>query len=233
MKDYFKNHPLGKIGLFVIPIIIFIILMEMFFPDLAPEGFQSFILAFEFAQTPADINNLFGNLSAEEIWKTDVGNYLDYGYMILYTSLLISAFNKLAKELNIKYLRIGIYISILVFLSDFIENIFLLKLTTNYLDSGQEAEMISNLHFLNIFTWAKWFSLSILFALLYSIFYKEKWYIKIPMVVFLFPLLYLIASPERTPEMLTNFTNAIFCCFAVLVLFLFITPKKWLEKNRR
>lgn len=233
MKNYFNNYPLSKIGLLVIPVIILIVLMEIYFPDSVPEGFQSFILAFEFAKTPDDINTLLEPLTPEEIWKTDVGNVLDYGYMIFYVSLLIAIFKVLSKKLNIKYLKMGVYISIIVFLGDFFENIFLLKLTDNYSDSVQENEMISNLHFLQIFTWIKWYSLTILFALFYSIFYKEKWYLKIPMVVFLFPLLYIIASPERTPEMLTNFTNSIFFCFAVLVLFLFITPKKWIEKNRR
>ncbi len=232
MINFFKNHPFAKTGLISLPLIVFVIVMGFLFPKYESNGFGSFIIAFEFAKTPFDINALLEPLSRDEVRKVNIGNYIDYGFMITYTVFLITSFWRCSEQLNKKFIKTGIYIAMIVLIADFIENIFLLKLTDNYVNISSQSDMISNLYYLKIFTWIKWFSLSILFTVFYSIFYNEKWHIGIPAVVFLFPLLYLIASPSRTPEMLTTFTNSILLCFACLVLFLFITPKKWIEKNR-
>ncbi|QGY47066.1 hypothetical protein GM418_26415 [Maribellus comscasis] len=226
MKNYFKNYPLAKTGFFVIPLVVFTIVMGIFFPESAPEHFSSFIIAFEFAQSPDDINLLLSPLSAKEIRQVDVGNYLDFGFMIVYTALLIKAFEKCAQLLDKKILKTGIFIAIVVLISDVAENIFLLRLTSNHINQSLNSEIMSNLDYLKIFTWTKWISLSVLFTFFYALVYNLRWLFKIIGVIFLFPLLYLIAAPEQSPEMLSNFTNSIFLCFFTLIIFLFLYRKK-------
>lgn len=231
MKNYFKKHPLAKTGLLGVPLIIFVIFMGFFFPRKAPENFGSFIVAFEFAKTPAELRMLFDPLTLEEVQKIDIGNYLDFGFMITYSTLLVVAFWKLSQLFNKKFLKAGVFIAIVILISDFFENLFLLRLTENYLNFSMEGEIISNLNYLSIFTWTKWISLSVIFSLFYTVFYKQKWYLEIPAAIFLFPLLYFIASPGRTPEILTNFTNSVFFCFACFIMFLIVSPKKWIERT--
>ncbi len=215
----------------VIPLLFFILLMGQFFPKEAPEGFSSFIVAFEFVQTPADLQLLLGNFSANTIHKIEVGNFLDYGFMLTYTTLLILSFLKFSKTFNKKWLKLGAGMAIIIFLADFSENIFLLRLTDNFLNSAPEKMIVSNLTRLHIFTWIKWSVLAVAFSLIYAIFYKKKWYIGIVGIVFIFPLLLLIAAPEYTPKILTIFTNAIFLCFALLIVYLFVYRKKRHKKN--
>jgi hypothetical protein len=229
MKHYFQTHPFSKIGILVIPILLFNLLMGQCFPKAAPEKFSSFIVAFEFARTPEDIHTLFGDLTVKAIHKIDIGNYLDFGFMVTYTTLLILSFLKFSKELNKKWLKSGIVLAVIVFLGDFTENIFLLRLTDNFLTSSPENTIISNLAGLHVFTWIKWAGLSICFTLLYSLFYKNKWFAKVTGVIFLLPLLFLFAMPDRSPQWLTIFTNLIFLCFTILIVYLFVyrkTPDK-------
>jgi hypothetical protein len=208
-------------GILAIPLIIFIILMGQYFPAEAPEGFSSFIVAFEFARTPADIQLLFSGLPETVIRNVDVGNYLDYGFMITYTTLLILSFLKFSKELNKKWLKLGAIIAIGVFVADFTENIFLLRITDNFLASAPGDTISSNLTGLHFFTWLKWGGLSVSFALFYPLFFRKKWYVGIAGVVFLLPLLFLLGIPKQSPFWLTIFTNLIFLCFAILIFYLF------------
>ncbi|HKI87716.1 MAG TPA: hypothetical protein VKA38_01730 [Draconibacterium sp.] len=231
MKNYFQTHPFWKIGVLIIPLVLFIFLMGRFFPKEAPEGFSSYIVAFEFAKTPADLQQLLGNLPKKAIHKIDVGNLLDFGFMATYTALLILSFLRFSKEFSKKWLKLGVVLAIIILLGDFTENIFLLRLTDNFLTSAPEETIVSNLSRLHIFTWIKWGTLAVAFFLLYTIFYRKKWYIEIVGVTVIFPLLFLIATPKHTPQILTVFTNSIFLCFAVLMVYLFVYQKKVHKKS--
>ena len=117
---YFKKHPFAITGLFAIPLLVFIGLMGDYFPLKTPEGYQSFIVAFEFAQTIQDINVLFSSLSEIEIQKIDIGNYIDFGFMLTYSLFLISLFKKASKEFNKKWLAAGILLAVIALFSHFI-----------------------------------------------------------------------------------------------------------------
>ena len=136
---YFKNHPFAKSGLLAIPLLIFIVLMGDYFPKKTPEGFQSFIVAFEFAQSIQDLNVLFSGLSAEEIQKIDIGNYFDFGFMLTYSIFLISLFRKASKEFKRKWLITGILFSVIALFSDFFENLILLEITKVYSTNLNES----------------------------------------------------------------------------------------------
>ena len=226
MKNYFQTHPFSKTGMLAIPLLLFTLLMGQFFPKEAPEGFSSFIIAFEFAQTPADLEQLLGNLSAKAIHKIDVGNYLDFGFMLTYTTLLILSFLNFSKERNKKWLKLGVIPAIIVLLGDFTENIFLLRLTDNYLSAAPDEIVLLNLTRLHISTWIKWGSLSVCFALIASLFFNMKWYNKVTGIVFLLPLLLLMTMMDHRPYMLSFYTNSIFLCFILLTVYLFVFRKE-------
>ena len=230
MKNYFQTHPFSKVGLLVIPLLFFIILMGQFFPNKAPEEFSSFIIAFEFAKIPADIQQLFNGLNEKIIRNVNIGNYLDYGFMATYTLLLALSSLKFSKEFDKKWLRMGIFLAMLAFIGDFTENIYLLRLSDDFLAKASKESFISNLACLHFFTWLKWGGLSVCFAFLSYLFFKGKWYSKIVGVTFMLPLLFLLTIPGNRPQMLTIFTNIIFLCFTLLIVYLFIYQK---EKHKK
>ncbi|KAF0236820.1 MAG: hypothetical protein FD181_2426 [Prolixibacteraceae bacterium] len=48
MKNYFHSHPFAKIGILAVPMLFFMILMEILFQKLQNHEFQSFIIDFGF-----------------------------------------------------------------------------------------------------------------------------------------------------------------------------------------
>ncbi len=226
MNGYFKTHPLAKTGLIGVLLLLFVVVMGMFFPKGAFNKYDSFILAFEFAKTPDDIKLIFNGLTSETIRNIDIGNYVDYGFMLAYSTLLGLAFYLFSKENRLHWLKYGIILVTIIFTSDFIENIFLLRLTGNVLNTSAEAVIISNLKFLSIITYSKWTGLAVAFFILYAFFYFQRWYFEVLGIFFLLPLLYFIATPQHSPENLSVFTNLIFLSFAILVMFFFLFKKK-------
>lgn len=226
MKKYFQTHPLAKTGFLGIPLLFFVILMGTYFPKHAPEGFQSFIIAFEFTKTSQNLFDLFKNLSDSEIHKINIGNFLDYGFMFTYTALLIISFWKFSILLKKKILQFGILLPILVFIFDFSENIFLLRLSENVVNADEQSMIINNLFYLNLFTWSKWITLALIFFILYSVYSKQNMIYKILGIIFLFPLIFAIVASKRTPESLSIFTSSIFLAFALLIVYLFIFRKE-------
>ena len=196
--------------------------MGLFFPKEVSGEFQSFIIAIEFAKTPDDLNKLFQHLNSTLIQKIDIGNYIDFGFMTIYSLLLVLSLLQFSKILNIKFLRFGIVLPLIALAGDFAENIVLLRLTDNYLKAAENSIILANLKLLNIFTWSKWILLSMTFFILYSVFFKMKWYYKNVGIIFLFPLLFFIADTQRTPTTLSIFTNSIFLAFTFLIIYLFI-----------
>ncbi len=82
INEYFQTHPFSKIGLMAVPMLALMIVMEFYFPKVNPEGFQSFIVAFEFVKTPDQIHQFLNNLDANDLRNINIGNYIDFGFMI-------------------------------------------------------------------------------------------------------------------------------------------------------
>ena len=97
MEDYFNTHPFAKIGILAVPLVIFMILMEIFFPKLHHEEYHSFITAFEFARTPADLHTLFNGFTDETFRNVDIGNYIDFGFRLLTPFFWFFSFGKRTK----------------------------------------------------------------------------------------------------------------------------------------
>ena len=226
MMNIFKNRPFSINGLLAVPILFFTIIMGSYFPKIAPdEGFKSFILAFEFAQTPEETNSLFENLSEETIKNINTGIYIDYGFMVVYSLFLMLFFIKSTQISNVKWLLGGIPLTIVIFLGDFFENIFLLKITHIYSSGLNKTMLESILQDLNIITWIKWEGLAIAFLMISIYLFKGKWLSKIGAIFCILPFLLSFIALNNSPFVLSLFTLSIFVGFGVLIFYSFLFRK--------
>jgi hypothetical protein len=222
--NFKKSHPFFYIGLLGIILIAFGLILPGFFPKEAkmPKGFNSPIIYFEFIKTPDEVKDFFGvsdsgEFDRELAVKMDLGNKIDFGFMLVYSAFLFFLFLKLAKISNKKWLRLGMFLAVIALLGDFFENIQLLSITSN-LKSG---EYITQLSLLKIFTWIKWNSLVINFLLFVPFFFIQKSISHIITYIMAIPfVLGLIAFINR------GFVNELFAksisaCFLVMICFCF------------
>ncbi len=233
MKNYLKNHPFAIIGLMAIPMLIFTVIMEMFFPKMNNNEYQSFIIAFEFASTPEQIHQLFEGFSTDTFRNIDTGNYIDFGFMLTYTLFLVLFFHKAAKTFNKMWLLTGIPFSLIVLLADVAENIFLLKITGIYTPEIADSELIPLLSKLHFFTWIKWGGLALIFAIFSFRSMGKKILKHIEGVVFIIPLLFSFWAMSNDPMGVSRFTLSIALSFFLLLFYCFWHKAKKIEKFRK
>ena len=233
MKDYFKTRPFARIGILAIPLLVFMILMDIYFPKTNPEGYQSFIVAFEFAETPGQIHQLFNGFTPGTFRDINIGNYIDFGFMTTYTLFLVLFFKNAAKIFNKKWLLTGIPLSIIVLLADVVENVYLLQITDLYLPFVSDAELETLLNKLHIVTWVKWGGLALIFAL-YSVKSMGKQIVAhIEGVVFIIPLLLSFWALSNDPMGISRFTLSIALAFFLLLFYCFWHKIKKIEKLKK
>ncbi len=221
MKDFFKARPFAKIGLLVIPLLLFTLAMEKYFPKNAPDGYESFIVAFEFANTPEQIHMLLNGLDSKTIRKINIGNYIDFGFMLTYSLFLFLFFKKGIGIFGKKWLAAGMVISGLILCADFAENLCLLKVTSIYSFNINDSELVPVLKLLHLFTWIKWLGLAIIFAL-YSIkLLGRKIVSNIGGIVLMSPILLSFWALTMDPMGISRFTLSIFLGFLILVFYSF------------
>jgi hypothetical protein len=233
MKKYFKTHPFAGIGMFAIPMLLYTISMEIFYPKTNPEGFQSFIIAFEFAKTPEQIHQLFNGFTAEIFRNINIGNYIDFGFMATYSMFLVLFFQKAAKIFNKKWLLLGIPLSVIVLLADIMENIFLLKITGIYSPAVASSELTAILQKLHIATWIKWGGLSVIFALFSIKSLGKKILSHIEGVTFVIPVLFSFWAISNDPMGVSRFTLSIFLAFLLLLFYCFWYKDKKIRKMKK
>lgn len=233
MNKYFKTHPFAQIGMLAIPMLLFTISMEIFFPKTSPEGFQSFIIAFEFAKTPEQIHLLFNDFTEEMIRNIDFGNYVDFGFMFTYSMFLILFFKKAAKTFKKKWLYAGIPLSVIVLLADIIENIYLLKITGMYSPMVNSDELALVLQKLHIFTWIKWGGLAIIFALFSVKSMGRKILSNIEGIVFVIPIVLILWALSNDPMGVSRFTLSIALAFFLLLFYCFWFKQKKIKKLKK
>jgi hypothetical protein len=233
MKNYFHTHPFAKIGLFAVPLLLFMILMEIFFPKFQHDEYQSFIIAFEFTKTPAGLHSLFSGFTKETFRNVDIGNYIDFGFMLTYTLFLVLFFQKAAKTFNKKWLLTGILFALIVLVADVVENVFLLKITSLYTPAMADSELIPLLKKLHLFTWIKWGGLALTFAL-FSIRSMGRKILKhIEGVVFIIPVLLIFWAMSNDPMGVSRFTLSIALAFFLLLFYCFWYKAKKIEKLKK
>jgi len=233
MEDYFYTRPFAKIGLLSVPLLFFMITMEVFFPKSHHDDYQSFIIAFEFARTPDDLHSLFNGFSRETFRNIDIGNYIDFGFMITYTLFLVLFFKKAARTFNKKWLLSGIPLSIIILLADFVENIYLLRITGIYTLGITDAELTPLLNVLHKITWVKWGGLALIFAIFSIRSMGKKILTRIEGVVFIVPLLLSFWALSNNPMGITRFTLSIVIAFFLLIFYCFWYKAKKIEKLKK
>lgn len=176
------DKPFKKVGFIGILVILMSLVMVVVLPTKAPwmmDGFITPIIAFEFIETPQEVEKFFGKADSPErkrmFHAINLGNRLDFIYMVLYTSFLFAFLLQCLKKKESIILYLGLALSIVVMAGDFLENIQLLEITAKLQNTSFEKELF----FLKIFTWQKWGGLALLFLILSSYFYKGDLYSKI------------------------------------------------------
>ncbi len=164
-----SKRPFFYIGLIGILIIANVYWLAQSFPPSAPfmlKGFSSPVIFFEFIQSPVEVEAFFGlddyDFDTEKFIKAmDKGNKIDFLFAFLYSTFFFLFFKKLSEVSNKQWYKIGMILAVLAFVGDVVENVQLLQITSKVSQGGYD----NNLNFLFIFTWIKWFSLAIGFAL--------------------------------------------------------------------
>ncbi|MBT4266729.1 MAG: hypothetical protein HN580_26330 [Deltaproteobacteria bacterium] len=169
------SRPFFKSGIIGILLIISSLALLKVFPSQAPrlpDGFFTPILAFEFVNSRQEVENLFGEpqsaYRAAMVTAMDLGNRLDYAYMILYSLFLFGFSITCARLTQRRRYYFAALISILVLIGDAMENVQLLGITRKLADGGYEKE----LQLLFYFTWLKWGGLALIFLILVPYFFK-------------------------------------------------------------
>ncbi|MEQ8241334.1 MAG: hypothetical protein RIA69_19120 [Cyclobacteriaceae bacterium] len=157
--DYLKSRPLSILGLFAIPLLIFLFWMSQYFPSLAVNGFQNIIIALEFISNESDVAIIFESLNPTLIESIDVGNRIDFGFMLVYSTFFFFLFRKLKELHQYEYATIGQVLAFVMLLGDAIENFQLFTITGAYpLADFKSVE--TSIAILKVATWSKWLSIA-------------------------------------------------------------------------
>jgi hypothetical protein len=144
-----------------------------------PRGFFTPIIAFEFVRTADDVETIFGPADSpqrpEIVRAMDLGNRLDYIYMVLYAAFLAVFSRTCARITGRKLFYIPMGLAGVALAADALENIQLLGITAN-LASMDIGRYLARLH---LMTWAKWGSLALVFLFLVPYFSKGGRYARV------------------------------------------------------
>src|SRR5437870_5380768 len=169
-------------GFIGITVVVMSFVLLSIFPSKAPgmtKGFFTPIIAYEFISTPQEVYLLFGQMNSPEqktmISAMDLGNRIDFLFMILYSSFLFTFSLICRKETGSKIFYACAAISILVMFGDLLENLQLLSITSK-IGAG---DFTAELYYLKIFTWLKWGGICILFALFFTYFSRGNLYSRV------------------------------------------------------
>lgn len=219
--SYCKKHPFAPAGFFIFPILALVISMEFYLPSNQPEGYKSFIVALEFAKTPTEIQNLFSGLSQNTIQNIDKANYIDFGFMLAYCLFLGLMFQKASSVFKRRWLLWGVFLSFVIFLADFSENLVLLNITKIYrLETGTDS-LLPVLKNLRLFTWLKWGGLALTFVLFFFGMKKNTGLSKFIGAALLLPFPLAFWAFTHNPAVETGFVFSVFGAFAALFVFAF------------
>lgn len=188
--------------------------------DLAPEGYGSTILAFEFATSKAELDEVLDPLSAQQLDGLDMVNYIDFGYMIAYSLFLLGVFLVTKKLSNQKYLLIGMILCGIALFADAFENIQLLDITKLYRAESPSESYDSMLSNLFIFTWLKWGALAIALEMLIPVLIKRGIFSKIiAAILALAPIMLIVVLFHPTRFTMDKFGLAVIFGFLALAIY--------------
>lgn len=189
--------------------------------DLAPYGYSSVIIAMEFVFTPTDVKAVLDPLSAAQLDGMDMVNYIDFGYMVLYSALLAGFFFITRKMEGKRYLTIGMGLACAALFSDLFENFQLLDLTEFYRGQMADDGYTSLLSNLLLFTCLKWGALAIAMLLAVPVLIKRGIFSKVIAVFLTIPFLMMIpAFTGFSPSMIDLFSTSIVFGFLALGIYI-------------
>jgi hypothetical protein len=146
--------------------------------DNLPQGFFTPIIAFEFIQSPQEVQHFFEVKDPIAYGNSMLlGNWVDYGFMFLYSGLLfcIAIGIKKIEKANVLYLAMVLCFS--MFVGDALENYQIFRIVTMY--KYESAPLDAYLKDLNLYTWIKWGSIASVFLLFSPFFFSGNWFQKI------------------------------------------------------
>lgn len=130
-------------------------------------GYSAKILHFEFAKTYSDIAVLFSSLSPDEFKGLKIVNYIDYGFMVIYSAFLGWFSFRASQHFKFKPLLLGVPLAFTVCLLDGLENWKLLEMMDLWTKNDVSSEAFTNpLFWLGVFTWPKWLGIALILFLI-------------------------------------------------------------------
>lgn len=215
------QKPFVKVGYLGLIVIFFMLVLQLTFYLIAGE-INSAILLFEFAKTPADVLNIFyeGGFNHQLVEAVRAANMVDFLFFTAYTLFLLSLLYKMYKLNEQSIFYYALLLPVVIFITDFLENIQMYIISNRMVDGGFE----NNLIFLQIFTYTKWLSIAaVILVFTWFIFQIRKLsgYILTALLVLpaIFGLVALI-SGNINLEML--FANSIILSFGIVIAYCFL-----------
>ncbi len=191
-----------------------------------PKGFSTPILAFEFIETPEEVNAFF-DVEDVEAYKQKMltGNKIDYFFMFTYTGFLIFLAFTLHKITLSNALLFSIILSFLALIFDALENTSIGNIINNF----QEQPIDKFLYKLKLFTWLKWGSLVASLLMFSGYFINGRWFEKMIGVTCF--LSFIFALPAVINRGVYNEIMAAFVAlsFLLMVIYCFIGKKQVLN----
>ncbi len=146
-----------------------------------PPGFITPVMAFEFAETPAEVLTMFQPAGAAA--AMDRVNRWDFLYMALYNAFLGVFALAAARHSGRRFFYLPAALALVILAADALENVQLLGLTyRTTLDGGSLDALLGRLRF---YTWLKWGGLA-LYGLLIAVYFRGlpgRWRWVAPVVV--------------------------------------------------
>lgn len=185
-----------------------------------PQGFFTPIIAFEFIQSPDEVNHFFDVANNKEYIQSMLsGNWIDYGFMLLYSCLIFCVARYILKESDNKSMYLAMLFAVLMLVADALENYQIYLIVSNF-----ESENISSyLNWLSIFTWLKWSSIAASFLLFSPYFLERNLFHKTIGLICLLPFLLCIAAFIQHGILNEIFALSVVIVFVVLIIFVFMT----------
>jgi hypothetical protein len=224
---FLKKRPFLQVGLLAVPLLAFMVLLGKHSitypqgvencPSQVEQGYEQPIIAFEFAQSAQDIENVLGCFSTIQIDQIDFANRIDFGFMLFYSLFLFLFFRVAYQKFHYRWLKWVLVLPFLTFFGDLIENLQLFELTDLYRNQNTEA-MQSPLIWLEIMTWTKWLALALALALCGRIYVNYNWFSKIIGGICFIPLMLGAFALSHDVLAINRFVNAVFLIFFLVIV---------------
>lgn len=162
----------GFVGIAVLVLSTVLILVNPSKAVIMPKGFTTPIVAFEFIASEQEVLALFGAAGTQRdalIQKIDLGNKIDFAYMLTYSFFLWLFSFICFKDTKKKWFIVPMIISAVVLGADALENIQLLSITAKIAEGKYSVELAR----LHVFTWIKWAGIGAVFVSLIPFLWKK------------------------------------------------------------